>query len=211
MKFSWHIVGYGVLALLCAGALTAYESAKRDQIRSDAVQQAQAQFQKQLNQTVADLKKEAADRETKLTQDLATLQKRFQQAATPKQIADLSTQVMGLKQPVQIVTPPATPANPNPQPVAQISFADLPLVKSYENECEICKLQLPKLQTDVTGQKQLIAAQEKEITSLKTQRDAAVKASKGGNWIRRTVHNGKVLAIGGAVAVAVVCGLGHCK
>lgn len=210
MKVSWHVAGYGVMGLFLVSAVFAYEGAKRDKDRSDSVQSAQAMVQKQLTQTISDLQRQMAERESAYQADKKAMQARLSQAATPQQLASLVTQLMGLKTPIQITTPMPTSANPTPQPVAQVSLADSPEIKNYVNQCEACKIDLPKLQADLMDRNKQMALAQKQIESLTIQRDAAVKATKGGSWIRRAVHNGKVAAIGGAAALAIACGTGHC-
>lgn len=211
MKWNWHIAGYGLLALVLIGLATAYEGAQRDKIKSDAIQQAQATYQKQLEGQIADRDKIIADREADYKAAQKAQQEKFQQAVTPAQISQLVAQVMGLKQPVQIVTPAPTPTNPNPQPVAQVSLEDAPQVKAYVADCETCKLEVPKLQADLADRQAQMALAQKQIESLQTQRDAAVKASKGGSWLRRAARAGKYLIIGAGAGAALLCGSGHCK
>ena len=212
MTFDLFHVGIASAALLAAGvALHEHDAHIREQAVTAAVQQTQATYQKQLSDQMAEFQKEKAKRDAQYNQALGVLQKRFQQAATPQQIAELSTQVMGLKQPVTIVTPPATPTNPNPQPVAQVALSDAPFVKAYESQCETCKMALPKVQADLADREAQMKLAQQEIESIQKQRDAALTAAKGGNLWHRTVKALKYIGIGVLVGAAAVCGSQHCK
>lgn len=211
MKISWHVAGYGSLVLLLAGAVFAYERTKQDLVRSESVQQAQNALQKQLSDQISGLEKQMADRQAAYGQQIKSLERRIQAAQSPAQIAALVAQVMGLKQPIQITTPAPTATNPTPQPVAQVSLSDAPQVKAYVNECETCKLLVPKVQADLADREKQMALAQKEIDSLKVQRDAAVKATKGGSWMRRLVHDWRVAAAGAGIGAVAVCSTGHCK
>lgn len=210
MKLSWHVAGYGTLVALLVVALFAYERERNDQAKSAAVQAAESQVQKQLTGEIADLKQQIASRQAGYEKDLAGLESKFQKTATPQQLAKLVEEAMALKQPIEIITPTPTAAKPNPQPVAQVPLADAPEAKAYVAACEACKFTVPKLEADLTDRAKQIELAGKQIESLKTQRDAAVKASKGGSLLRRVVHDWKVAVIGGGLTVVALCGTGHC-
>lgn len=205
MKWNWHFAGYGLAALIVLGLLVAYHNATLDKVRSDAVQAAQATYQKQLTQQMADVQKQMADRDAAYQQQVQSLQTKLQQAATPNQIATLAAQVMGLRQPIEIKTPPATAQQPNPQPVAVVSTEDAPRVKAYISDCETCKLELPKAKADLADRQAQMALAQKQIDSLKVERDAAVKASKGGSAFQRFTRAAKFIIIGGGIGYV----LGH--
>lgn len=199
------VVGLGALGL---SEYTAH-------VKADATMQAtitaQAIYQKQITSQMVEIQKQANEREASYQLQLASLKQQWQSAVTPQQIAAIVQQVMKLNAPIQFVTPPATPANPNPTPVAQIPSEDAPQVKAYVQECETCKLQVPKLQADLADREAQMALAQKQIDSLKAERDAAVKAEKGGSWLQRVGRAGKYLLIGAGAGAALLCGSGHCK
>lgn len=164
----------------------------------DAQKAVQAEYQKQFS----DLAKMMAERDIAYRQQIDLLDKKYTQAVTPQQIATLVSQVMGLKQPVTLVTPPATISNPNPVPVAQISTLDAPQVKAYVQDCETCKLERDKIRLDLADRQKQQELAQKQIESLKQQRDSAVTAAKGGTWIKRGLKGLKVAACAGGGAAA---------
>lgn len=204
-----HTKGAAIAVLLVAGCLgaAAYAHSLIEGARSQAVQDTEAKFQKQLAVQQADFEAKLKARDAVYQQQIQSLQLRFQKAVTPPEIAQLASQLMGLKQPIQIVTPPPSSQEPNPKPVAQISLADAPQAKQYLQECETCKLELPKLQADLADREAQMKLAQQQIESLKSQRDAAITASKGGSFWRRLKNNAKWLIIGaagGAIAVEAV-------
>jgi hypothetical protein len=143
-----------------------------------------------------------ADRDAAYQAQLQTLNTKFSQAASPDQIAQLVTQLMGLKQPIQILTPAPTAQNPNPQPVAQVPLVDAPQAKAYLQDCEECKAARVKLQADVADREQQMAAAQKQIDSLKTERDTWEKTAKGGTKLQRIGRAMKWIGVGVVVGLA---------
>src|SRR5207247_62219 len=108
-------------------------------------------------------------------------------------------------------TPQPTAENPHPTPVAQVPEIDFPQVKAYAQDCEACKLQLPKLQADLADRAKQAELAQGQIDSLKQERESWKVAARGGTWKQRTVKAAKHGIIGGGIAIAVLCSLGHCK
>ena len=205
LRFGLELAG-GLLAILAIGA---WHEASLNAAKSDAVQKAQADLQEQYRDQLAALQDQMTQREAHYKQDTEDLQKSFQ--GSLQQIALLVQRNANLPVPLQIVTPAPTKENPNPTPQVIVPSQDLPAAKTYLLDCEQCKLDRVKLQSDAEDRiKQMTLAQQ-QIDSLKVQRDAAIKASKGGNWIHRLSHNAKFIAIGGAIGAAAICGSGHCR
>jgi hypothetical protein len=171
-------------------ALHEHEAHVREAAIANAVQQAQATYQKQLAQ-------QAADREAAYQAQLKSVESRVQKAQTPVDVAALATQIMALKQPVQIVTPAPTAAEPKPEPIAQVPLLDADQVKAYINVCEQDKLYVPKLEADNTELKA-------QVASVMQQRDAARTEAKGGKLGHRIVTALKYVGIG--VGIGVVLG-----
>jgi hypothetical protein len=199
------VAGVGILALLAA---TAYVHQQIVQAKNQATQDAQAQFQRQLvdqqKAMQADFDAKLKARDAEYQQNAATLQKQFQGSMT--QVLALINQRANLPVPLQVVTPAPTKENPNPLPTVPVPQADFPAAKEYVQACETCKLDLAKTQADLADVQQQRAAEAKlaqqQIDSLKTQRDAALTAAKGGNWIHRLGKQVKVIACAGAGAAA---------
>jgi hypothetical protein len=206
-KVALAVAGLAVGALAVSG----YIGERERRIKAETVAETQQAVQKGLTQQIADLQKQMADRDAAYQEQLKVLDSRFQAAASPAQIAQLIGQVMGLKQPIQIVQPLPTKENPNPAPIATVSLEDAPQVKAYVQECETCKLQLPKLQADLADTKTKLDLQIKTTTSVQTDLNAANEALKGGTKWQRFKKALKYLGIGAAAGATALCATNHCK
>lgn len=133
---------------LAAGAWHSASLDAAKPLKSAAVQQAQASMQKEYQGQISDLKKQKDQRDVQIQGLQSALNQKFQSAITPQQVAQLVTQLMGLKEPVQVTTPQPTPTKPNPQPVAVVPLEEAPQAKQYFADCETCKLSLAKAQAD---------------------------------------------------------------
>jgi hypothetical protein len=80
-------------------------------------------------------------------------------------------------------------------PVAQIPTADLKPLFDFVQDCRACKVQLDAARADLKDEQATSAALSKE-------RDAAVKAVKGGGFWTRVKRNAKWLAIGAILGAA---------
>jgi hypothetical protein len=171
-------------------------------LRAEESSKAQQAVQADARAEIAAIQKQMADRDAAYQAQLQTLNTKFSQAASPDQIAQLVTQLMGLKQPIQILTPAPTAQNPNPQPVAQVPLVDAPQAKAYLQDCEECKAARVKLQADVADREQQMAAAQKQIDSLKTERDTWEKTAKGGTKLQRIGRAMKWIGVGVVVGLA---------
>ncbi len=193
----------GILVLVIVSlVVSSWVGAREDRVRLAATLEAQTAAQSEIKKQQADLaeqKKQAADEQTR---QLAATQQQFQRAVTPEQIAALAQQIMGLKKPITIVMPAATKENPNPQAVAQVAVADAPAAKKYLDDCEICRTNLDATVKQMTFAQQQAELEKKKNESLTVERDAAIKAAKGGSVLQRVGRAAKWLAIGVAIGYA---------
>jgi len=202
----------GVLGLIIGFvALWEHDNHVRLQAAADATKAAQDVLQKQLAQQAADFDAKLKARDTQYATDSKNLTDQFAVAAKNEAtMMALLQKLTGAPQPFVISTPAPTAANPNPQPVVTVPSVDFPAVQQYAQACETCKLSLAKAQADAEDRLAQMALAQKTIESLKTERDTALVAARGGTTLQRTWHDGKLIAIGGAVAIVVACALGHC-
>lgn len=84
--------------------------------------------------------------------------------------------------------------------IPQESVAELPKVIE---QCRECQAKLTTAQADLASRLQQMALADQQIQALKTERDAAVTAAKGGTKWQRTVRTVKWLAIGVGVGYVV--------
>jgi hypothetical protein len=194
-KIGLAVAGLGLGALAVSG----YVAERERRVKAETVAAAEAAVQKGLVQQISDLEKQMAARDAAYQGELQTLNSKFQSASTPTQVAQLLAQVMGLKQPVTITVPSTTPQDPHPSAIAQVPEIDFPQAKAYVQDCETCKLQLPKLQADLADRIAQQALAQRQIASLKDERDSWKVAAKGGTWKQRAWKATKLLVIGGAV------------
>jgi type II secretory pathway pseudopilin PulG len=148
---------------------------------------------------------------------IAAAQKREQDRAqqladTLKQIADLKRTVQtpqqvireipqflpALPQPIEPLPSKDSPAKPGevvPQDV-RVPAADLKPLFDFAQDCRACQAKLTAAQQDLKDE-------QVKSSALTTERDAAVKAAKGGGIWRCTARAAKWLAVGFAVGYAV--------
>jgi hypothetical protein len=150
-------------------------------------------------------------RDAETAAHLTSLETSVAKLKTPQQIAAwVPKQLPGLEN-VKITTPPATPQNPNPAAIATIPDTDLPKLRDTIEQCEECTIKLATAQADSTAKDSLLKLAGERLSAAEKQRDDYKQAMKGGTFLQRVKHNGKLLAIGAVIGAAAVCGSGHCK
>jgi hypothetical protein len=192
-------------------ALHEHDAKIREQAVAQAVVDTQKQVQADADKKISDLAKQMDARDAAYKLQLETLSTRFQTAATPQQLAALATSLMGLKTPIQILSPAPTAQNPNPQPVAQISLADAPQAKAYLQDCEQCRIDRAKLTADAADRQAQANLAQLQIDSLKKENTALAVEVKGGSVLHRTIKALKYIALGAGVGAVALCGSGHCR
>jgi hypothetical protein len=168
-------------------------------IQAESVVKAQQQVQQQTQTQINDLAKQMADRDAAYQASLKTLNTNFQQAQTPAQVAQLASELMGLKAPVTIVQPPSTAQDLHPTAQAQVPAIDFPQAKAYIQDCESCKLDRAKLTADAATRQQQADLAQKQLDSLKAENSALQTAVRGGTVLQRVGKAAKFLIIGAAV------------
>jgi hypothetical protein len=173
------------------------------------------------------------DRAASLQQTLGQIADLKRRVQTPAQILSSLPQYLPLPQPIEIAPPPtpayeqastttqplaAALAQLDPQgthsnrqgtavpeksasalpekPMAQIPLEDLKPLYDFAQDCRSCQAQLSASQADLRDERTKSAA-------LATERDAAVKAAKGGGFWSRLKRDAKWLAIGVGIGVAL--------
>ncbi len=108
--------------------------------------------------------------------------------------------------------PAQNPAgNSLPPALATIPQVDLPSLRNYVESCKECQLSLATAQQDLQTKDQQLKLAGEELSAAEQQRDAALKALKGGSFWRRLAHDSKLLLIGGAISAGAICASGHCR
>jgi hypothetical protein len=135
---------------------------------------------------------------------VAAIQKSAAQQQTPQQIVRWLPAQIPAPAPIKIEVPQATPSQPAPPAIATVPQEDLAPLRDLIAKCQSCEVELPSLQAQL--------ADERQKNNLLTgERDAALKAARGGGFFTRLKRAARWFAIGAAVGAAAVCGSGHCK
>lgn len=204
-----------VLVLLAIAIVESWRADRRDRAQL-ATQLAAAQ------QTISEAATHQKDRDAALTQTLAQIAELKQSVVTPAQILNALPKTIALPAPFTLTapnirpsadTPPAhsaedphhqraaspdgnLPTNPYPKNAgpstgAVIPAADLRPLYDFALDCQACRAKLAAAQSDLADEKTKSAA-------LAQQRDAALRAAKGGSVLRRIERAAKWFALGAA-------------
>jgi len=192
-----------VPVILAITIFVAWQADRRDRAQL-ANQLAAAQ------QTIAQAAASQHDRDTLLNQTLAQIAAQKQSPATPTQILKDLPVALSLPAPITMLSASPEPArttsagsagastlpsNPSPKPPqvadAVLPAADLKPLYDFALDCKACQAKLAASQSDLTDEKTKSAALTKE-------RDAAVRAAKGGSALRRIARAAKWFALGAA-------------
>ena len=183
------------LAAVCLGIIVArYWKASR-QAASDmrVVFRAQAPVLNQAN-------KREAQRDAVLGKSLARISHEENAATKP---ADLVKRLPAafplLPHPLSIAIAPRTSDVPEPPAVINVPQTDLKPLFDRLEECRACQEQLATAQQD-------LADERAKVSALSIERDAAVKAARGGGFWSRFRTGAKWFAIGGAMGAIAASG-----
>jgi hypothetical protein len=201
------ITWIAALSILAIAALTvrSWLEGHDDRIAMKATLDAQQQLI-----AAADGREQQRQQELKST--LAEIAELKRRAQTPQQIVRELPQYLPLPQPIQLVPAAPTPqkgseANSeqgsglsqkpsvNDKLLAQFPAEDLKPLYDFVQDCRACQAQLTAAQNDLADERAKSAA-------LARQRDAAIKAAKGGGFWTRVKRNAKWLAIGVGIGYA---------
>jgi hypothetical protein len=202
-----------VPVLLAITIFVSWQADRRDRAQL-ATQLAAAQ------QTIAQAAASQHDRDTALNQTLAQIAAQKQAAVTQSEILKDLPAALNLPAPITLQPDAAAPNAPtntanaqgqkapaapsrsgglpsNPTPKsdhtadAVLPAADLKPLYDFALDCKACQAKLAASQSDLTDEKTKTAALTKE-------RDAAIKAAKGGSALRRIARAAKWFALGAA-------------
>ena len=194
------VAGLALIAVLAARSLLEARDAR---VRLEATLAAQ-------QQVIATAEKREQQRARELQDALAQIAALKNSVVTPHQIVRELPQYLPLPHPIQIVPSPSEPsapkshdaqqgsgtsANSPEKPIAQMPVEDLKPLFDFVQDCRACKLQFAAAQADLQDERAKLEAVSK-------QRDAAIKAAKGGSFWSRFKRGAKWFVIGGAVGAA---------
>jgi len=187
-------VAAAIVGLVVLGA---YISAREDRVKMDATLQAQKTVLEQYAKDRADHEKQDAARDAQTAETLRSMQQTIVNLKTPEQHAawdqaQLEQAIKGIKITVA----------PNGEATATIPKDQLPNVTAAIETCKECKVKLDAATANLASRAEEMKIADAQIQALKTERDSAVKAAKGGSWIHRAGRNLKVILCSGAGAAA---------
>lgn len=207
-----HRVAIAVIALVAIFLWVNYREAHEAQVKLAATLDAQKTV---IDQAAKDRDAHAADdarRDAQTAATISSMQKALETVQSPTQIAAwLARQTQNVPQPITIEVPKATEANPAPAAQVEIPQADLPALRDQVAQCQECSVKLASAQQDMTSLQSQLKDAGEQLSAVSKERDAAVKASKGGGFWSRVKSKAKFFVIGAAAGATAVCGSGHCK
>lgn len=229
MRPSIRLVEIALVTALLAAVLITWQADRRDRAQL-ATQLAASQ------QTISEAAAHQKDRDAALTQTLAEIAQLKQSVITPAQILNALPKTISLPAPITLQAPgeqgtvgarfsaspsagtaqpprnatapsETLPTSPNPKNAgspagAVIPAADLRPLYDFALDCQACQAKLAAAQSDLADEKSKSAA-------LAQQRDAALRAAKGGSVLRRMARAAKWFALGAAAGALAAKATGH--
>ena len=190
--------------LLAALALGSYIGARADRIRMQATLDAQKTlFQNAAEERQRHVQEDSA-RDSAAQKQLDAMRQFLQQnAQTAQQIARWAPLQAQLPQPINVNIPPATQQNPKPDAVATIPQADLPAIRDAIEGCKECQLKFTAAEQDLASEKEQLRLAGEQLSAVERERDAALKAAKGGGIWQRARRAAKWFLIGAAAGAVL--------
>ena len=208
-----HRIAIGAIAAVALFLGSSWMRAHDAQVKLAATLDAQKtvidQAQKERDAHAA----EDARRDAQTNATIASMQQALKNVQTPAQIAAYLQKAVApaVPAPITIQIPKATPESPEPPAQVQIPQEDLPVLRNQVEACQECFVKLASAQQDAASLKSQLQLAGEQLSAVQKERDAAVKASKGGGFWSRVKRGVKFFLIGAGAGAAAVCGSGHCK
>jgi hypothetical protein len=200
-RLSLRLAELLITATLAIAVLAAWRADRRDRAQLAAELAAAKQTLEQ-----ADARQH--ERDAQLVQTLASLAAEKRAASTPAEILRDLPQQLSLPSPIVLQPAPSPnagggparlgdPAHNSNQPQAVIPAEDLKPLYDFALDCKACQSKLAAAQGDLADERAKSAV-------LTRERDAAIRAAKGGSVLRRITRAAKWLAIGAAAGAIAV-------
>lgn len=144
---------------------------------------------------IAQAEKREKQRDAFLSKSLAQISRvKLSTKTSEEVILRLPAAFSTLPQPVSVsfASPALGSEAPAPPAILTVPQADLQPMFDHLEECRTCQERLATAQQDLNDERA-------KISALTTERDAAVKASRGGGFWSRLRNNAKWFAIGSAI------------
>jgi hypothetical protein len=197
-----------VLIALALGAVVFLFIQWRDshdaQIQLKSTVAAQQQVIDQAKAQQADLQKQMAQRDQATAQTIQEMQSEVQKLQSAQQIAAYLEATVNKSAPAPITI--TAPGNAQSPVVAQIPQGDMTAIRDLVANCQACEVQLPACEKDKADLSAQLTAAGEQLSATEKQRDAAIKAAKGGSFWHRTGVALKWIAIGGLIGYGAAYG-----
>ncbi|MHB8756205.1 MAG: hypothetical protein ACYC92_14820 [Candidatus Acidiferrales bacterium] len=180
-------------------------------VKASATITAQGQLiaqQKHQAQQIADAERR---RDAATRQQLSLMQTQVAQLKTAAQIVSWLPRQVSTPAPVKINVPASTKGNPSPDAIATIPQPDLPVLRDYVESCKECALKLSTARQDLASRDAQLKLAGEQLSAMQQERDAALKAMKGGSFWHRLTHNAKLVFFVSLGTAGIVCASGHCR
>ena len=178
------VTATGLLALGILAArswLAAHDAA----VRLAATMEVQEQILAQANER-------QRQRNAALSTTLAGIAQAKRRVNTPAMAAlEIPQLLPALPEPLMLEIPPPTPEQPEPPAQATVPQSDLKPLYDYLQDCRACEASLTVTRDDLADERTKLAA-------LTVERDAAIRAARGGGFWSRLRRNTKWFVIGAA-------------
>jgi len=193
MKLSLNLAILLAAAIAVALLADAWRSARHDSQQLAATLAAQ-------NAAIQQATDREKQRDSQLADVLEKIQAQKRAVRTPQQAAnDIPSVLPPLPLPVTLNGPNlSAPLTPGEAPSTTISVPQPDLIPLYDSlqDCRACAAQTAALKSDLSDEKTRSAALQRE-------RDAAIRAARGGSFLSRLKRSAKWFAIGVATGAAV--------
>jgi len=199
-------VWYKLILLLALGAvftlmLFAWHERGLDLARAEAEIAAQKELAEGLRGQARMLEEREKQRAEETDQQLAAMREAVAKVTTPQQIVQWIPQQPGF-QALKLELPPATPENPTPPAAVSIPQAELPVLLDTIEKCIECDLKLRAAEEDSISKAERLRLAGEQMLAVQRQRDAALRAARGGGFWMRVKRNAKWFGIGAAAGFA---------
>jgi hypothetical protein len=212
---SKHTIFAALAAIGLAGAgiafhswLAAHDAFLRAESTVREQQQTLGQDAKASHQIAAREKR----RDARTAREITALRGQAARQKTPRQIAAWIPKQIPTPQPIEIQIPKSSAQNPAPAAaLATIPLPDLVPLRDYAATCQECSLQRNAARKDLAAKDQQLKLASAELSAALKERDAALRAARGGGFWHRLGSAVKWFAIGAGAGAALLCGSGHCQ
>lgn len=190
-----HLILYAVLFFALCGLAGVWHNWRMDTSIAKVKEQAS-------NQVIAEIQKNAVEREKQFTAAIAQIQSMKVTAATPAPVR--IQRLQGLEPSMAITPAQLQPAAPGQEPTQLVLNPDqqVQLVNRLA-DCKSCEVERDKLKIDLQDQKNITVEREKEVATWKT-------AAKGGSLKQRIWRRAKAFAIDALIIEGARCAAGKC-